>query len=208
MRRCEEFRRNQELSSGNTGGKTSMKPQQDMNDSPKYPSLDLAFSITKELITAQLQSIDALDTKANFAIGAATGVVSAALIFQPSLFILHSHSNCSVIIPGFIHALPLVLRKAVPLMLLLCVYLVVIALFYIAYKIRDFQQVPAPNKFLQNLHLTVQGAQESMIAAMVAAHEHNKKEIEKKARAINAALMGVGAETLILGLLLLYQVVC
>ena len=81
-------------------------------------------------------------------------------------------------------------------------------LFFAAYKIRDFQQVPEPNHFLQNLHLTVQDAQESMIAAMVAAHEHNKKESEKKARAINTALMGVGAETLVLGLLLLYQVAC
>jgi hypothetical protein len=189
-------------------GREKMQPQQNTDDSPKYPSLDFAFNIIKEFITAQLQGVDALDTKANFAIGAATGVLSAALIFQPSLFTLHNHSSCSAIIPGFIHALPLLLRKALPLLILLCIYLFVMILFFAAYKIRDFQQVPEPKHFLQNLHLTVQDAQESMIAAMVAAHEHNKKESEKKARAINTALMGVGAETLVLGLLLLYQVAC
>ena len=175
---------------------------------PIYPSLDLAFSSAKERISSQIKDIDALDTKANIALGAVTGVISAALIFQPSLFVTHNHSNCTALIPNFIHTLPLLLRKATPLLLLLLTYILTVVLFFFAYRTSGFQQVPNLRTFLQNLHVPEEESKAVMYATMVEVYEFNKKRLNRKAILINAILIMLGVETSLLGLLLLYHLVC
>jgi hypothetical protein len=181
---------------------------QTKDNSSMYPGIDLAFTLTKELIDNQLKNVDILDSKANFALAGATGVVSAAIIFQPSLFAIHPNSVCSALIPGFIHTLPLLLRRALPLTSLIITYLVVMVFFFFAYKTRNFQVFPKPRKYLNNLHHIEQDAKILMYPTMVEIYEQNKKELEWKARWINGVLLALGVETIILGLLLLYHVAC
>lgn len=179
--------------------------------SSEQSSLDLAFLLTKELIAAQLQDVNALDTKASFALGAGTGIVSAALILQSLLLPSHAHSSCSVLIPNFLNflrLLPLLLKKTIPIFPLLIAYIIVIAMAFNAYRTRDYKQIPEPRAFLDNLDKTAQYCKESMFPEMVDAYEWNKEEAVKKAEWIDRALLALVFETLALALLVIYQVGC
>jgi len=177
----------------------------------KLPSLDLAFVLTKELIAAQLQDVNASDSKASFAFGAGTAIVSAALILQSLLLPSHSHSSCSVLIPSFLsflHSLPTLLKKAIPLFPLLTAYIVVVITAFNAYRTRNYKQVPEPRTFLADLDKTEQDCKNEMFPEMVDAYECNKKVLEKKADWIDRALVSLVLETVGLALLVLYQVGC
>src|SRR5205085_10814142 len=83
-----------------------------------FPSLDLIFELTKESITAQREQANALDSKANFVLGSATALISAALVLQAVLLSslntpLHQQSAvlpfyCSLLTTNmFLRSLPL-----------------------------------------------------------------------------------------------------
>ena len=180
---------------------------QETKEASKFPSLDLAYNVIGKQIDAQLQDT-APDSKANFAFGTATGVISAALVLQSLLLPAHSHTNCSTFIPEFLHTLPLWLRRAIPFLPLLGAYLGVVITASLGYKGRDYKQVPSPRHFLYNLQMREQESKAMMVRAMVEAYEWNKEQANKKMRWINWAFVVLVIETLALVLLVLYQVAC
>ena len=156
--------------------------------SDKLLSLDLAFTLTKELIASQLEDVNALDTKASFALGSGTAVVSAALVLQSLLLPSHPHLSCSIFIPNFLsflRLLPPLLKKSLSLFPLLFTYFLVVFSSSNAYKTRDYKRVPKPRSFLDNLDKTEQECKNEMFPEMVAAYEWNQKEAEKKAKWID-----------------------
>lgn len=195
------------VSRANSGHTKSTNHTQGTKEISKFPSLDLAFDVIGKLINAQLQDT-ALDSKATFAFGTATGVISAALVLQSLLLPTHAHSSCSVFIPGFLHTLPLWLRRAMPFLPLLGAYLGVVITASFGYKGRDYKQVPSPRHFLYNLQMPEQESKAMMVRAMVEAYEWNKNQANKKMRWINWAFVALVIETLALVLLVLYQVAC
>lgn len=179
------------------------------DESPVFPSLDMAFDLTRELLAAQMERIDGLDAKANLALVSATAVVSAALLLQALLLPSHSYSVCSVLIPGFVHALPLLVKRALPVLPLLITYLGVVITASYAYRVRDYQQVPTPRTLLDKyIDKPVDHTKALLFRAMVEAYEANEFEIKKKVVWIDYALLILVLETGLLVLLLLFQVVC
>lgn len=71
--------------------------QQQVN-AHSLPSLDLAFDLVKEEMQAQLARVDGLDTKANFIMGAATGLVGIALTIQATIF---QHMDIAIVKPTY-----------------------------------------------------------------------------------------------------------
>lgn len=179
------------------------------NEPPPLASLDIAFSLTKDLLADQFHRVDSLDTKANFALGAATALVSAALLLQSLVLPTKSDSSCSMFIPGFLYALPLLLKRAILLLPLLITYLGVIITAVFAYKIRDYKQAPTPRTLLDNyLNDPEQHTKVMLFRAMVEVFEENEQEIRKKTVWIDRAFLTLVIEALMLVLLLLYKAIC
>ncbi len=174
-----------------------------------YPSLDLAFNLTQQRINNQQDRLVGLDTKANFALGAATGLVSAALVLQSLLLSSHSNTDCSIMIPQFLLTLPPLLKKALPLIPLLTAYLVVMALGLYSYKTRTIIRVPRPRTIF-NLFLNESEAytKKLVLEAMIDAYETNETKLNEKAKLIDYALVFLVIEAFSLVLLLLYEVIC
>jgi hypothetical protein len=179
------------------------------NESAPLASLDIALSLTKDLLAGQMDRVDSLDTKANFALGAATALVSAALLLQSLLLPISSPSSCSMLVPGFIHTLPLSLKRAIPILPLLITFFGVMITAVFAYKIRDFKQVPTPRTLLDNyLDDPEQHTKAMLFRAMVEVFEGNEQEIRNKTVWIDRAFLTLVLEALMLVLLLLYKAVC
>jgi hypothetical protein len=151
--------------------------------------------------------VDAIDAKGNFILGTATGVASATLVLQTLLLSLHLQSNCSML-PAFLAGLPLLLKQIIPFLLVQLAYLIVIIIVIVAYRTRDFYQVPDPNMLLENLDKPEQENKDGMVRAMVAAYEMNENETRKKVRWIDLSLLFLVIEIGALILNLLYQVSC
>lgn len=188
------------------------KPQtvQNVNKTDDLPSLELVFDLVKERITAQLMQVDGLDNKANFIKGAATGLVSIAFVLQSVLLAAHPQSYCSTIIPIFIHTLPPLLKRAIPLLPLLITFLIVIYTSHKSYKIDNYHEVPANPRVLFNSYLEEELAATKIdiLDRMVINYEKNKEKIDCKARWVNHALFWLEIEAVALVALLLYQSVC
>jgi len=175
------------------------------------PSLPLAFDLVCDLVNAQKEGLNALDTKANFALTAATGLVGAGLILQ-SLLLPHSHAACFSVLPPFLgiflHGLPLFLKRALPLLPLLGTYLVVMIIGWRAYKTRKLVEVPAPRfirKYLRDPEYYMKAV---VLSTMIDAYEKNSAEMDKKASLIDFAFLFLVIEAGMLVLLLIYQGVC
>ena len=208
LRPMKWFKRALSLRSRNKRHRNSKNQITKSTDLPEYPSLNFAFDLTKDFIAAQLQSTDGLDAKANFAIGAATTVVSAALILQSLLLPSHAHSNCSSLIPGYFHTLPTLLKQVIPFSPLLLTYIGAVILAFFSYRASNLLQAPAPSKLLENIDKTEQEIKPAIFRAMVEAYKLNNEIINRKALFINWSLGFFVVETLSLVLLVLYQVGC
>jgi hypothetical protein len=89
---------------------------QDPSHDTPLPSLDFAFDLVKDEMHGQLARVDGLDTKANFIMGAATGLVGIALTIQATIFSAHVHSSCASAVPAFLLRFPSPVKHALPLL--------------------------------------------------------------------------------------------
>jgi len=204
--------------------KNNIQRAQITNDTSQLPSLELAFNLTKELITAQLARVDGLDNKANYIKGAATALVGTALVLQSTLLSSHQGSYCSLsmpyfflvfpgsvkIIPNFLNLMPPLLQRAIPILPLLITFLIVLYISHQAYKIMDYYDVAANPKTLFDSYLEepLIITQIDVFKRMMNNYEQNRKRIDRKALWVSHALFWLEIEAVALVLLLFYQAVC
>jgi len=182
--------------------------QQVKHHNDKFPSLNLAFDISQTLFAAQSQRINAIDTKANFVFGAATGLVGTGLIMQSVLLADHSQIACTSTLK-FLRVFPLLVQRSLPLLLLLFVYIFVLSFAYISYRIRDFQETPNLGVILQNyLDKDEKETKAVVFQMMVNAYERNEHLISKKATYTNSAFVFLLIEAAMLVVLIVFQAVC
>ncbi len=172
-----------------------------------FPSLNLATDYTWDLLTTQKTRANALDSKANFILGAATTLVGAALALLPS--ILSSNSSCSILLLSFLHTLPQFLMRVILVLPLIIIYVIVMVLAYQAYKIRDYTEVPDPRRLLDKyLDKPEDYTKVVVIQSMVEAYEENEAVIINKANYNYLAFTFLMIEALVLIILLLLRVIC
>lgn len=199
------------------GRKTATVVPKDQSQQPtrkemyNHPGLPLAFDLVRDLVNTQTDRLNALDAKANFALTAATGIVSAGLLLQ-SLLLPHSHAACFSVLPPFLdtflHSLPLFLKRGLPLLPLLGTYLVVMIIGWRAYKTRKLLEVPVPRSIKKYLPCAEYHMKAVVLSTMIDAYEKNGAELDKKATLIDWAFLFLVIEAGMLVLLLIYQGVC
>ena len=176
-----------------------------------YPSLSLSFDLVRDLVNAQPGRLNALDTKANFALTAATGLVSAGLVLQ-SLLLPHSHAACLSILPPllttFLHNLPLLLKRGIPLLPLLASYLVVMIIGWRAYKTFKLGEVPSPRDITKYLPEPDYYTKAVVFRTLIQVYENNSAKLARKASLIDWAFLFLIIEAGMLVFLLIYQGIC
>ena len=172
--------------------------KKDSDHYPSFPSLNLAFDITREILASQFERGNALDTKANFILGSATALVSTALVLQAVL----PTGHCSMLPNKFLQVLPL--------LLLLLVYLLVIFMAFQAYRVVDYKQAGNPVEFYESddLFKEEHTVKAEVFRVMVQAYKHNHKMLENKASWVNKAFLLLGCEAIVLAFFLSFQVTC
>lgn len=156
-----------------------------------FPSLELAYNLTKEHLPVQMDKVHALDTKANFVLGSAAALISAALILESALLTIY-HS---------VTGKPL---QAVLLFILLVTFIAVMLAAILAYKVKDFYEVPDPMALYKYyLSKSESFTKAKLFRAMVEAHDYNDKLIKKKVFWINISFIGLSCEVVLLILFLL-----
>jgi hypothetical protein len=169
-------------------------PQQQQQTS-KFPSLDLTFDLTKEIITSQLEQADTLDTKADSTQTAATTLIGAALVLEVVVLPL---SNSLLI-----HILQIAL-----LVPLLAIYMVVIINTGKAYRVRIYGKAPTPGVLIKNfLSCNEEDTKQEILKAMEEVFEENNIIINEKVKLIDKAILWRTIEALFLVLILFVQVV-
>ena len=186
-----------------------VSPVQEANKDYGLPSLDLAFDLAKERMSGQLARIDGLDNKANFFMGAATGIVGLALTLQAALFSASATSYCNSYIPTFLHTLNPLLKRAIPLLPLIVTYIIVMCLSHLAYKIDNYYEVPTdPEGLYDYLAEDVAVTKIDIYHMMKDNFKENEKKIRSKARWATYAFRFLELEGITLVLFLLYRSVC
>ena len=184
-------------------------PVQEANKDYGLPSLDLAFDLAKERMSGQLTRIDVLDNKANFIMGAATGIVGLALTLQAALFSAPITSYCTSYIPTFLHTLNPLLKRAIPLLPLIVTYLIVMYLSHLAYKIDNYYEVPTdPEGLYDYLTEDVAVTKIDIYRVMKVNFQQNEEKIRSKAQWATYAFRFLELEGITLVLFLLYRSVC
>lgn len=183
-----------------------------------FPSLDLAFDLAKEQIASQMNQVDALDTKANFILGSATTLLAAALVLQAVILTVQKSPPTQPTTPISAHPVsqptycslianrPLVLS---PLVILLIVYLILMMISFMAYRLRGYQQTPDPETMYRKyLNVDATKTKAFIFRTMVAVYQGNKKTIGRKAFWVTTAFVALGIEVVVLVLVLFVQVTC
>lgn len=153
----------------------------------RFPSLDLVFDLTRERLSAQLASVDSLDTKANFVLGSATLLTAAAATVQGL-----SHYDSAVRFVAIIFAMLL--------------YLAVIFTSFRAYMVRGYHQAPDPTALEGYMWEQLETTKGTILKEMVGCYNDNKKEIARKVWWLRWALRAFGAEAVLLSILALLEV--
>src|SRR5260370_7896041 len=78
---------------------------------PKFPSLDLGFDLVREILSAQSDRVNTLDTKASFILGSSTLLLETAIVIHPTL----STSHSSIISPTLFHTFFPIFTNLLPL---------------------------------------------------------------------------------------------
>jgi hypothetical protein len=182
---------------------------QDPSPTNMLPSLDFAFDLVKEEMRAQLDRVDGLDTKANFIMGAATGLVGIALTIQATIFSAHMPSSCTSAIPAFLLHFPSPVKHALPLLPLLITSVVVMVYGYKAYKIGTYASIPAhPDALYLYLEKDVVITKIDIFERMRIRFKENERTMEYKVRWLQTALGWLMAESVCFIVFLLYQSLC
>jgi len=141
-----------------------------------------------------MEQVNAVDTKANFILGSATAIISAALILQAVLIQLHS----IIFTNRFLLELPL--------LLLFITYLSVMFIAFLAYRINVYKLVPDPSELYKHyLQKPESHSKAEVFRAMVEAFKENERTINKKVSWTERALVALGCETVSLVLFLSLQ---
>ena len=157
-------------------------------------SVRTLFEITRDQIADQQKQIDGLDTKASVILGAATVLAGTTSVLLYGL--ITSHSN--MLTNQYLRWLPLSL---------IVVYLVLVTAACLAYMVRRYIQVPEP----QALYDDYRNKSEYFIrarvfTAMVEADKKNKAIIKRKVLWLTCSIVALELETILLVLILYFQV--
>ncbi len=175
---------------------TSSNKYQQKSATTEFPSLEISLDLTREKVASQQGQINALDTKANFVLTAATillgtGLTAQIAITTESISILGQH-----------------ISRALPLAILVAAYLLVVISAYQAYRIRSYDNAPEPQKLVDE-YLKESGeiTKEDALRAMAIAFANNRKEIKFKVRWTRWALNALVAESAVLMVVLILEAV-
>ncbi len=155
----------------------------------EYPSLNLAFEMTKEQLSYQPSIVDALDSKANFTLSSATVLTIAATVFRGTFFAQMNSALTDVIE-----------------LVLLVLYAIILFCSYQAYCLRPYTSVPHPAKFEKYLRENEEYTKGVLYSTMVDAFEKNEGTINKKSKWATLAMSGLIIEGAITALTTLLQV--
>ena len=186
--------------------KNTASHTQNSSIADEYPSLNLAFDLVQDRMSAQMEQARTLDTKANFTLGSATALLGAALVMQAALVSTHP-SGCSV---PFLHLSPTIMR-AILLSALLIVYMVAIVIGFFAYRTRLYRLTPNPRELLETYvkkRVEEGKTKAEMLSTTVKVFEENEKQLIWKARFVDASLLVLLVEALLLISLLFLQGTC
>jgi hypothetical protein len=188
-------------------------PPQDPKKQYDFPSLDLIFELTKERLAGQMQQVSNLDTKANFVLGSATALISAAVVLQavlitPQTTALPAQSQ-PITLPFYCPLPSDKFLRALPLLMLLLVYLLVVLIAYLSYKIRVYKQVPEPGELYKTyLYKHESDTKAEVFRAMLDAYKANDHTIRDKVTRLKAAFILLGCEAISLVVYLFFQTTC
>lgn len=164
------------------------------NETDALAAVKALFEITHDQIADQQKQIDGLDTKASVILGAATVLAGTTSVLLYGL--ITSHSN--MLTNQYLRWLPLSL---------IVVYLVLVTAACLAYMVRRYIQVPEP----QALYDDYRNKSEYFIrarvfTAMVEADKKNKAIIKRKVLWLTCSIVALELETILLVLILYFQV--
>lgn len=175
-----------------------------LND--EFPSLHLAFDLVQNRVSAQIEQARALDAKANFALGSATALLGAALVMQAALI---STQSATCIVP-FLNLSPIMMH-ALLLLPLLIIYMVAVIIGFFAYKTRLYRLTPDPRELVEayvKKKIEEEQTKAVLLSTTVEVFEGNEKKLLRKAQFVDASLLVLLIEALLLIPLLFLQGAC
>lgn len=177
---------------------------QNTDEKLDFPSLNLLYELAKERLASQQEQKDILDSKANFILGSATALVSAALVLQAVSQPQHATPlpvYCIVRTNAPLHALPMII--------LLVMYLIVLFSAFPAYKIRIYKYAPELEELYKNYLFEDESETKAKVfRAMLTAYRENIITIGNKVLWLKVAFVFLGVEAMALVVYLLYQTTC
>jgi hypothetical protein len=180
-------------------------PLRHRNGEDDFPSLDLLLELIKDRIAVQRWQSSSFDSKANFVLGSATALISAALILQAVLVQIRSQT-------ALLPSCPLVIHQSLrllPLLALLVAYLATMLAAFFAYIVREYKHTPDLDE-LYNNHLNREERETKLevCRAMLDVYKENDKIINNKRVWTRIAFIVFGGEVAVLALVLLVQTAC
>jgi len=174
----------------NNGAQTAQKE----NNTADLGSVTVLFDLMREQIADQQKQIDTLDTKASVILGAAIVLAGAAATLFPGL--VSNHATI-LIDDRILWLLPTLNFVFVSLMATTCM----------AYTVRRYKRVPNPQALYEDYRdKSEYFIKARVFTAMVAASKENEARIRKKVFWITCSIIALVIETLILAVILLFQV--
>jgi hypothetical protein len=165
-----------------------------MEDSPEkkkasYPSLDLAFEMTREQLNSQLSRVDTLDSKASFVFTSATVLTAASISFRQAITSIHSNLYVDFVEIVFV-----------------LLYVGILFSSYQAYSIREYKMVPVPTQFERYLNKDEHSTKGTLYSSMKNAFQENEGVIARKLGWTTWAMRGLVAEGVVVAVTTLVQV--
>lgn len=175
------------------------------NREDDFPSLDLLFELVKDRIAVQRWQVGGLDNKANFVLGSATALISAALLLQAVLIQIRSQT-------AWLPSCPLPLHQSLrllPLLALLVVYLATMLSAFFAYIVREYKYPPDLDELYHSyLHREEKNTKLEVLRAMLDVYKENNKIICNKRFWTRTSFIVFAGEVTVLVLVLLVQTAC
>lgn len=164
---------------------------------PAENSLDFTYDLFKDLVDGQYTQADALDSKANNIVVAASALLVAGLVLQGAILSLQTHA----ITLNFTYT-------RLGLTVLLAVYLItMLAAIFGGYFIRKLKRIPEPRPFIeQYLREPEVVTKGDVVCTLVDVYKLNKSPLHFKAWGIRIAGIGLCLEVISLVVLLLLQI--
>jgi hypothetical protein len=149
------------------------------SDMPEWPSLDILYEETRELLIGQLSNVRSVDTKASIVLGA-NGVILAA-----SLGLLKDVQELCK------QAAKVWAVWLLPTVMLLAMLLVVVSflLALLAYRVRNYTTTIAPRKvYEQQLGVLPEDTKLQLLHNYIDAIESNEKIVHRKVELLRSSL--------------------